>query len=564
MRNILKSLSFSIILLCWLFIPYVWAQTPQYGGTLKLLGGDPRSFDNADWSYQHSADTGFFMEHLLVGDLQKGPRGSNIFNFLPASWIPDNALRGELAESWEVKKDQLKVVFHLRKGIQWMEKKGVMNARELTADDVVFSMTRWKNSRRATPLFLDFVDRWEATDKYTVVMHMKKWNAEWSYRTAWGYYDAVQAPEQSKTDKPNHWTNATGTGPMMITSFRRGHSVELTKNPHYWDTTIIDGKRYKFPFIDKLIAYNIGDRSTQLTAFRTGKIDMLPLVFGENFTKLKNDFPKLIWHQNAPMYTFMIALRMDRKPFDDIRVRRALNLAVNQQEIVDKLYDGDARLYSWPFPKYYTQVYTPFEKLPKTTQELYGYNPEKAKKLLAEAGYANGFTFTAQYTSENERVAEMAPLIIKYLKDVGVNMILEPIDGTAFFGLMVGKKHKEALFIASSYSNPYSMVRMHFLPRQMWNPFMMNDPEMEKKFIKIIEDPNMTEAKGYEEMRKMAIQAADQAPSIMLPMQNSYFIRWPWVKNVYDERSVGAARGGPIYARMWIDQDMKKKMGFGD
>jgi peptide/nickel transport system substrate-binding protein len=77
----------------------------------------------------------------------------------------------------------------------------------------------------------------------------------------------------------------------------------------------------------------------------------------------------------------MMALRMDTKPFDDIRVRRALNMAVNKQEIVDSFYGGHAEILNCPFPKSFTSVYTPLEKLPPTARELFTYNPEKAKKL---------------------------------------------------------------------------------------------------------------------------------------------------------------------------------------
>ncbi len=139
------------------------AETPQYGGTLRYLDLrpelNPLSWDNADWVWKHGYDTGFYMEHLLMGDLQKGPRGTNEYPFHAAAWIPPEIMRGELVERWEVKKNPLRIIFHLRKGIYWQEKPGVMKSREFVADDVVYSMTRLKNARKAIPLYLDWIDR---------------------------------------------------------------------------------------------------------------------------------------------------------------------------------------------------------------------------------------------------------------------------------------------------------------------------------------------------------------------------------------------------------------------
>ena len=97
-----------------------------------------------------------------------------------------------------------------------------------------------------------------------------------------------------------------------------------------------------------------------------------------------------------------MAMRMDQKPFNDIRVRRAMNLAINKKEIIDSFYGGNAEMHTYPFPPSFKDVYTPLEKLPPSARELYTYNPEKAKKLLAEAGYPNGFTFKAQISNASQ------------------------------------------------------------------------------------------------------------------------------------------------------------------
>ena len=152
-------------ILSWLLLPalvlggFIGAATaaekPQYGGTLRFLdmspGLSPMTWDNADWVWKHGHDTGFYMEHLMMGDLQKGPRGTNQYAFHASAWIPPDVARGELLEKWEVKKNPLRIVFHLRKGVYWQEKPGVMKSREFVADDVVYSMTRLKKCPQVYP-----------------------------------------------------------------------------------------------------------------------------------------------------------------------------------------------------------------------------------------------------------------------------------------------------------------------------------------------------------------------------------------------------------------------------
>ena len=358
---------------------------PQYGGTLRFLDMRPQlnplSFDNADWVWKHGADTGFYMEHLIMGDLQKGPRGTNEYPFHASAWIPPEIMRGELAERWEVKKNPLRIVFHLRKGVYWQEKPGIMKAREFTADDVVYSMTRLKNARKAIPLYLEWIDRWEVLDKHTAVMHMKEWCADWAYRMGWGYYDAVQAPEQEKAPGgPAKWQNACGTGPYMFTDYKEGHSQTYTKNPKYWDSEVIEGKKYKLPFTDKIIMMIIKDEATQVTALRTGKIDLMFNVDWKHVADLKKTNPQLQWSKKIYTNGWMLALRMDTKPFDDIRVRRALNLAVNKQEIIDSLYGGNGELVNFPFPKTFTSVYTPLEKLAPHGEGAFHLQPGKGQE----------------------------------------------------------------------------------------------------------------------------------------------------------------------------------------
>ena len=541
------------------------AAEPKYGGTLKMcnLGTtlNPIAWDVADWVWKHGHDTGPVMEHLFMGDLQKGPRGTNEYPFTASAWIPPSVRRGELVESWEVEDDPLALVFHLRKGVYWQAKPEVMERREFTAADVVYSQTRLKSARKAIPTYVDWAT-WEARDKYTAVAKLSKWNANWYYRFGWGYYDAIQAPEQEQSGNPRDWKNLTGTGPYMLTNYKTGHSQEYTKNPDYWDTTPIDGKDYKLPFTDQVVYMLNKDRQTRVSALRTGKIDMLWNISSEDVEGLKKGAPELQWSRNLTTGGYMVALRMDTKPFDDIRVRRALNLAVNQQEIIDALYNGEGELVNYPFPKIFKEVYTPYNQLPESAQELFTYNPEKAKKLLAEAGYPDGFTFKAQIANNTQMNLDIGSMVVAYLAKVGVTLELVPMDYPSYMSMMFKKKQGPGYFFSNDHGNPFATIRKNFVTGQTWNPYMMSDKHIDDTFFKTVEDRSLSQEEGFAKMKELAVYAMDQAPAIWLPGGYVYNAWWPWVKNYYGEIRVGAWRSGPIFARIWIDQDLKKKMGY--
>ncbi|MEW6184177.1 MAG: ABC transporter substrate-binding protein [Thermodesulfobacteriota bacterium] len=540
------------------------AKEPQYGGTVTFSRAlNPIAWDKAEWAWKHANDTGFFMEHLLAGDLQKGPRGTNQFSFHNTSWIPPEVTRGELLESWEVKKTPMQIILRLRKGIMWQEKPGIMKARELTAEDIVYNINRQKNARKAIPLYLDFVGKMETPDKYTVVINMTEWCVDWFYRIGWGYYDAIQAPEQEKAPGgPNKWENSTGTGPFMITEYKDGHSQIYTKNPNYWDSEIINGKKYKLPFVDKIHITLIRDEQTRIAAFRSGKLDLLMALNWKYVDELKKSLPQLKWGRILATGNFSMALRMDRKPFNDIRVRRAMNLAVNKKEIIDTFYGGNAELHTYPFPPSFKEVYTPLEKLSPAAQELYKYDPAKAKQLLAEAGYPNGFSIKAQIANNSDTGMDLAAMVVSYLGKIGVKVDLEPMDFIPHMGRMIRKTHSEGFFFSNDHGSPYSGIRKNFMTGQTWNPHMMSDAYLDKACTEAMENPKLTEKQRLEIIKKLAVYALEQAPCIVLPTAYGNSAWWPWVQNFYGEFFAGAQNSGPIYARVWIDQEMKKKMGY--
>ena len=249
------------------------AEKPQTGGTLNIgmvyYTLSPLSWDPADWAWKFGQDTGLMYEQLFAGDLSKAKSRGGKHAFVADSWLPSDAIRGELAESWKVMDNPFRVEVKLRKGVMFPEKPGVMKSRELVADDVVFSYYRLDKSPKKIPTYYDHVDKVEAKDKHTVLFTFKNYNAEWDYRFGWGYYSGIVPKEVSDAGAGN-WKNANGTGPFQLTDYVQGNAATFSKNPVYWDKEKIGGVDHKLPFVDKITYRTIKDEATMLTALRTG------------------------------------------------------------------------------------------------------------------------------------------------------------------------------------------------------------------------------------------------------------------------------------------------------
>jgi peptide/nickel transport system substrate-binding protein len=541
---------------------------PQYGGSLEIgtvyYTISALSFDNYDFAWKHNHDTGAVYEQLFATDLSQAQHNGGKFAFVADAWIPTEAMRGELAEKWEWNQNPLQLIVTLRKGVMFPEKPGVMKSRELVADDIVYTFNRLNSSPKRIAAYFDFVSSIQAKDKYTVVFNMKEYNAEWAYRFGYGYYSGIIPHEVVEAAPDNagakDWKNANGTGPFMLTDYVAGNSHTYTKNPNYWDKEKIGGTEYKLPFVDKVTYRIIKDEATVVTAFRTGKLDMLEAVRWQNVESLKKTSPQIQWHRYLAMGGQYLAMRVDTKPFDDIRVRRALNMAVNKQEIVDSYYNGNAELFAYPQHPEYVGYFEPLESMPDSVKELYTYNPDKAKKLLAEAGYPDGFTFKVQVCSCSPEHADLLPLVAGYLEQVGVKMEIQPMEYGAFLSAMTTQTNAPGYFMGNGHTNPTTTLRKNFVMGQVWNPSQWNDPAFAAKMDAVYKEPDEDKRKVM--VRDMTREILDKAPYLWLPTPYNYTAWWPWVKNYGGELRAGSVRPGPIYARIWVDQEMKKQMGY--
>lgn len=457
---------------------------PKYGGTLNVgqiyLTLSVLSWDSQDFNWKHNHDTGQYFEQLLAADLTKAKRNGGVHQFVDDAHLSSDAIRGDLAESWKWLENPLRVEIKLRNGIMYLEKPGVMASRELNADDVVFTHDRLNESPKKIPQYFDHVEKVEATDKHTVVFTFKHFFAEWDYRFGWGYCSGID-PKEVVAAGAGNWKNQNGTGPYMLTDHVSGNSSTYAKNAIYWDNESIKGHQYKLPYIDKLVYHTIKDEAASYAALRTGKLDILESVRWSAVEELKRNAPQLKWNRWLAQSGTFLSMRQDTKPFTDIRVRRALNMAVNKEEIVKSYYGGNAELFAYPQHMDYLGYFESLSAMPASIQEMFKYDPVKAKALLAEAGFPNGFSFKVQVCSCDFDHMDLLPLVAAYLEKVGVKIEIQPMEYGAYLSAMTSKTLAAGYMMNNGHTNPTTTIRKSFVTGQTWNPSLYTDPAFDKK-----------------------------------------------------------------------------------
>jgi peptide/nickel transport system substrate-binding protein len=520
---------------------------PKYGGT--IVGGtylttyDPKGFDPVLANYNVDHFISFFAEKLISGDWSKGPMGTNEWDFTVTEWFPPTVMKGCLAESWKWT-DPLTLEFKLRKGIKFQNKPPV-NGRELTADDVLYSWNRTLNDPKIPKTRYAVLESVTSPNKYTVVFKFKKFVGDWDYLVGYGGYNSIY-PHEMVEAGPENWKNACGTGPYILQDYTQGNSITYVKNPDYWDKVTLGRKTYKLPFADKIVLPIIRDKVTRIAALRAGKIDTLYSVNWNDAEELQKSNPELKRKEVLVGDQLQAFFKMAQPPFSDIRIRKAMNMAIDGAAMGKTLYGGKYTRFCYPFMAWWgEELFTPVEKLPPDIKENFIYNPEKAKKLLAEAGYPQGFTTQMVYpNSYNDLVQMMAA----YWSQIGVTVKLRVVEDNQIYSIMASKEFEGMIGVADGSSGPIVALRK-MLVGDFWNPGDIND----QKFKSMYEEARQT--RDWEKAKKLLketnIYGLSIVPRVSPP--NPYIFNYwqPWIQGFHGENMTGFFNPAPVFARIW-------------
>jgi len=545
-------------------------EKPRYGGVFTQGTPLQPQYTDENLLLKHYAPTmQYTNEELIIGDWAKGPTGTGETTWTHNMYPPKDIQRCWLAESWELR-DPETLVYHIRKGVHFQNKPPV-NGREMNAEDVVFSMKRIWTSKTAYPAIgypwkthmeeLNGGPWIEATDKWTVVIKCKPGKTGSIYEMSSTHVKIVP-PEvfQAYGDKAlEKWENAVGTGPFLLTDYVPASSFTVERNPNYWATDPMIPEN-RLPYVDGMKYLVISDLSTRMAALRTGKIDWLGGYWGtiswEDAKSLKQTNPELKYVRYLYAGMDVVGWRMDRPelPFADIRVRHALAMAINQQELIDTIFGGDAELFFFPTSPYMPETMTPFDQYPESMKELYTYHPDKAKQLLAEAGYPNGFKTEIICTQPN---VDMLSIIKAYFADIGVDMAIDVKEQGVFTSMSASRTYNEMIYTGLTHTTSLKLWQIQKDNRL--NPGAINDPRIEEAVVLQARD-YFDEAVRRQRVKELTPYFVEQCYDIQLPTRYVYTFWQPWVKGYNGEHTVGYSAFEMYSYFLWIDQNMKEEM----
>lgn len=540
---------------------------PQYGGSLSMYwwGQEVPSADVVDNNWVTRMYFSGVVERLAMPNFEEfGLRGNGEFTNFNTDNIPEKFAKPALAESWEI--SETKIVFNIRRGVMWAAegKEHIMESREFTAHDAAFSLNRrvdmfngWMRTENG-----GYIQRIYAEDDYTLVVEQSRFNRNAFSDIALDPLSVIYAPEVVEAG-PERWENLVGTGPFIVDEAQVGSSIRFVRNPDYWGTTTIDGVEYSLPFLDEFFMPIIPDEATQIAALRTGQIDLMGTVSVKYEDTLAQTSPDLKINGWTEIWPVVVNLNTENEYLSNQKVRQALMLAVDQESVLDSVW-GFGAVYNWPVDFHSASVIGTPDDLPESIQELYQYNPDRARELLAEAGYADGFdldiAFSTQATAGTH--VEVATLLNSYWGDIGVNVKLRAMDNTALSNLRNSRTGYDTLIGNSSSVNPLGVLGSiaNQDPDGTSNTPNYNNQE----FIALDEEADV--ATNLAELDRiaaeMAIIAMEDVPIIPIGASGRFAYYWPWVKNYYGEAMGGGTNYGPFVSTIWIDQKLKDELGY--
>ena len=537
---------------------------PSYGGQLRIsTASDPGSkWDMCEFKRQDMLT--YSVENFLMGDYDKGPSGSGETTYLPVlGFGTDKLATGALADSWEVP-DPLTYSFHVRPGVRWQDKHPTFG-RPVEVDELVAEMNRIKDCRWPRHDFLDEVTG-DDTDgdgvNDTVTYHTNKPVSFWGYEFAWGPYLIAAPPETIELGTDDPW-NQSGTGPWMTVEggYVAGSKVEFEKNPDWWATYTYEGSEYSIPFIDGIVQIVIPQEAARLAALRTGKIDKLRDVRTSDWSSIEESNPDL--GKVKPLQgAHMFWMPMNKPPFDDLQVRRAMNMALDRQVFADNLYEGDAVLFAFPSSPEWPLHYVPLDQQPESVQEYFVYDPVKAGELLDAAGYpldSDGTRFEIDLMIRNtiELELESAQIAVDFWDDIGVKVTLDLVDSPVIQSRLFEKQY-DFMFNAL-VARPNALN--DFRAGHQWNRANLNDPEWHAMWEDVL-------AATESDEQIARIKAANTgflelSPVVQVPAGFGGDYWQPWVQNHNGERILAFVDYSTKWAYIWLDRDMREnRTGF--
>ncbi len=516
---------------------------PQGGGDQPTLGGVLNArvftdFFDFDPSYDGKSSPNTNAYNLVEDTLLRFKTGPGV------DFGAQVATTG-LAESWEVSPDAKTITLHLRKGVKFA-KVAPVNGRGFTSQDVKWNLEYYARSGQFKDKKLpvnqfdwmyEGLTSVDTPDPYTAVVRFSKPFVPFVNYMATEVM-TMGAREVYEEDGSLQKRMA-GTGPFIHdeASTQRGSRWVFKKNPDYWEP----GK----PYLDEIRYLVLPDDPTTVAAFRTKQVDVLSdgqSVTARNADEVRKSMPQATVQQAinpAPLHLYLSAKHF---PFNDLRLRKAVDLAIDRDEFVKVMSNGQG---GWGMPGAFSDTWTQDE-----IKTILKYDPAQAKKLMAEAGYPNGFDtkFLIRGNDGGEQLRTQAQLLQAQLKKVGINMTLDiTADKAAGAKRLYAGDFDLIALNKALYGDVDSFLYATYHSTSAANYSFVADPEVDKLIEAQRAEVNPT--KRLEVVRQVSRRLAETGDAVVI-YREAYYTAWQqWVKGYYP-----LWRGVRQPADLWIDK----------
>lgn len=352
---------------------------------------------------------------------------------------------GGVADTWTVAPDGLSYTFHIRDGAKFS------NGRQVTADDVKYTLDNWSNPK---------VSQWAAfargyasttvVDAATAKVNMSEPIGGFLYSLAMVTAAILPKAEAEKAGKA-FFDDPIGSGPFVLDKWVKGSSISFTKNKDYWDKAgpLLDEVRFTF----------ITDDNNRTLALRSGDVQMVDVVPWSQIKTMESDSSVKIQQFDIPSW-ILLSLNNQKGPFSDQKVRQALSLAIDRDAVNKKIYFGLGESPNSMLP--HLRYDAPSDKITPTPFDL-----AKAKSLIADSGYAKGFTAKLEYPSGNAAFESLAAVLQASWAELGVKIDLLPEDQATLSKNFTGGTYDIMLpysFAASDVPIPDEFAEFYAVP----------------------------------------------------------------------------------------------------
>ncbi|MBT6406950.1 MAG: ABC transporter substrate-binding protein [Rhodospirillaceae bacterium] len=436
------------------------AATPKKGGTLRVSMRVQEMTDPAKFDWTEKSNVARqICEYMCVTG-------------------PDNVTRPYLAESWSASEDLKTWTFNLRKGVMWS------NGDEFNADDVVFNITRWldpktgssnqglfssmitatdtgKKNKKGKPIVSKTMTPGavEKVDSHTVRLHLNR--AELAMPENFYNYPTAIVHRDFEKMGSNLSKNPIGTGPFSLKEFKVGEKAILTRRDGYWGGDV---------YLDAIHYFDLGDDpSAGLAALASKQVDLLYETFVEQLDVVKQ-IPDTQVFEAVTAQTGVARMQMDKPPFNDIRVRKAVRLCQDHDRLLEIAYRGRGA----PGEDHHVAAIHPeYAKLPAQKQDY-----AMAKKLLAEAGHANGIDLKMDVKKEPPWEVAVAQTFAEMCKPAGIRIKINVMPNKQYWKIW----DKTPFGFTAWTHRPLGVMVMNLAYRSgvPWNESHHNDPEFDR------------------------------------------------------------------------------------